>query len=72
MYRLKEANGDFIQGTFYEQEVQKVIETPDHLFRVEKVLKFRGKGADKEAVVHCKGYRANTLPYKQLVALQQA
>ena len=33
MYRLKEADGDFIQGTFYEQELQKVIETPDHLFR---------------------------------------
>lgn len=33
MYRLKEADGDFIQGTFYEQEVQKVIETPYHLFR---------------------------------------
>ena len=35
VYRLKEADGDFIQGTFYEPELQKVLEKPDHLFRIE-------------------------------------
>ena len=39
VYCLKEADGDFTQGTFYEQELQKVIETPDHLVRVETFLK---------------------------------
>jgi len=47
-YRLREADGYFIQGTFYKHELRKVIETPDHLLRVEKVLKFRGKGGNKK------------------------
>lgn len=34
MYRLEETDGDFIQGNFYEQELQKVIGTLDHVFRV--------------------------------------
>lgn len=36
VYCLKEADGYFIQGTFYEQELQKVTETPYHLFCVKK------------------------------------
>ena len=75
VYHLEEADGDFIQGNFYEQELQKVIETLDHLFHVKKVLKFRGKGANKEALVHWKGFPSkyySWLPSKQLVVLQQA
>ena len=50
--RLKEANGDLIQGTFYETELQRVIEKSNHLFRIEKILKSRGKGRKKEVLVH--------------------
>lgn len=39
MYHLTEADGDFILETFYKQELQKVTERPDRLFRVENVLK---------------------------------
>ena len=73
VYRLKEADGDWIQGTFYEAELQKVIEKSDHLFRIDKILKYRGKGAQKEALVHSKGWPKkydSWIPYKQLVALQ--
>ena len=52
MYRLKEADGDFIEGTFYEPELQKVKEKVDHLFRIEKLLKYPLKGANKEVLVH--------------------
>ncbi|XP_078364069.1 uncharacterized protein LOC144648359 [Oculina patagonica] len=75
VYRLKEANGDWIQGTFYEAELQKVIEKADHLFRIEKILKSRGKGKQKEVLVLWKGWPrsyASWLPSKQLVLLQQA
>lgn len=75
VYRLKEANGDWIQGTFYEAELQKVIEKADHLFRIEKILKSRGKGKQKEVLVLWKGWPrsyASWLPSKQLVSLQQA
>ena len=71
---LKEADGDWIQGTFYEFELQKVIETSHHLFRMEKFLKHRGKGEQKEVLVHWKGWRNkydSSIPYNQLVALRK-
>ena len=74
VYRLKEADGDWIKGTFYEFELQKVIETEKHLFRIEKILKRRGRGANKEVLVHWKGWPKkydSWIPHNQLVALQQ-
>ena len=72
VYRLKEANGDLIQGTFYETELQRVIEKSNHLFRIEKILKSRGKGRKKEVLVHWKGWPKSYdswLPASQLVSL---
>ena len=74
VYRLKEADGELIRGTFYEAELQKVTESSDHLFRIEKILKHRGKGVNKEVLVHWKGWPKkydSWIPYKQLVSLQQ-
>ena len=71
--RLKKADGDWIQGTFYEAELQKVIEKSDHLFRIDKILKYRGKGVQNKALVHWKGWPKkydSWIPYKQLVAPQ--
>lgn len=56
VYRLTEADDDF-----YGQEPQEVIGKPDYLFGVQKVLNFQGKGANKEELVHWKGYRANRI-----------
>ena len=74
--RLKprEADGDWIQGTFYEFDLQKVIETAKYLFRIEKKLKLRGRGANKKVSVHWKGWPKkydSWIPHNQLVALQQ-
>ena len=74
VYRLKEADGELIRGKFYEAELQKVTESSDHLFRIEKILKHRGKGVNKEVLVHWKGWPKkydSWIPYKQLVSLQQ-
>lgn len=74
VYRLKEANGDLIQGTFYETELQRVIEKSTHLFHIEKILKSRGKGKKKEVLVHWKGWPKSYdswLPASQLVSLQR-
>ena len=41
--------GNLIQGTFYEPESKKVMEfLARPLFRIERILKFRGKGAIKQ------------------------
>ena len=74
VYRLKEANGDLIQGTFYKTELQRVIEKSNHLFCIEKILKSRGKGKKKEVLVHWKGWPKSYdswLPASQLVSLQR-
>ena len=48
-YKIADLNGEEIQGTFYEPELQK---TSQELFRIEKVIK-RGK---KKSLVKWKGY----------------
>ena len=48
-YKIAHLNGEEIQGTFYEPELQK---TSQELFRIEKVIK-RGK---KKSLVKWIGY----------------
>ena len=38
VYRLKDYDGDIIQGCFYEQELQKINVSGDKTFKVEKIL----------------------------------
>ena len=73
VYKLKELDGELIKGTFYETELQKVIEPKDHLFLVENVLRRRGKGGQAEVLVHWKGWLKNYdswIPARQLVSLK--
>lgn len=41
MYKLKDFDGELIQGSFYEEELQKVEVLPHKLDRVDKILKKR-------------------------------
>ncbi|WAR02810.1 YMD3-like protein, partial [Mya arenaria] len=43
IYRLQDLQGDDIKGTFYESELQKVHVDADQTWKVENVLKRRGK-----------------------------
>ena len=51
-YRIKDWNGDLIDGSFYEQELQKTSQTD--VFRVEKILKTDKK--NNMVFVKWKGY----------------
>ena len=42
-YKIRELDDTPLQGTFYEQDLQKVYMDDDAMFRIEKVLK-RQKG----------------------------
>ena len=53
-YRLSEWDGTPIKGTFYEPDVQKVQVSDDSIFRVEKVLKRKGRNE----LVRWKGWLA--------------
>ena len=48
VYRLKDYDGDEIKGTFYQPELQKVDVKDDDLWKVETILKTRGKGVNKQ------------------------
>ena len=54
-YRLKDFNGEEIQGSFYEPELQK---TNQEVYRIEKVLRRRTRNGVKEVFVKWKGYPA--------------
>ena len=47
-------NGEEIQGTFYESELQK---TEQVIFRIEKIIRNRVKNGKKEIFVKWHGYR---------------
>lgn len=51
VYRVQDFDKDEIKGTFYQSELQKVDVKDDDLWKVEKVLKTRGKGRNKQYFV---------------------
>ena len=57
MYKLKDYDQEELDGTFYNEELQKVIKEDD-VYEIEKVLKRRGKGKNKEVFVKWLGYPA--------------
>ena len=75
VYRLKDYNGEPIEGVFYGYELVKVIkdETEEH-YKIEKVLKTRTKKGVKEVFVKWKGYpnKFNQwIPQAEIVELLQ-
>ena len=54
MYTVQDLLERLIEGTFYEEELQKV-KRPD-IFRIEKVLKKRTKNKKTEYLVRWSGY----------------
>lgn len=54
IYKIKDLNDQPIGGIFYEKQLQKVVE-PD-AFKIEKILRWRGKGKRKQALIKWLGY----------------
>ena len=51
IYKLKDYAGDDVEGTFYELQIQKITFDKNQKFKVEKVLKTKGKGKNKKYFV---------------------
>ena len=56
MYEMRDLGGEVIEGKFYEKELQAVAEPK--VFRIENILKKRGRGNDREICVKWLGYRS--------------
>ena len=48
IYRMKDYNGEEITGTFYQSELQKIDIKDNELWKIEKILKTKGKGHNKQ------------------------
>lgn len=55
-YLLKDLKGEELSGRFYEFELQKVIKHSSDYWRIEKILKSKKKGNEKEYYVKWKGF----------------
>lgn len=56
VYKLKDYDGEPIEGSFYEAELQKVKATPDRPYHVEKILKRRTHRGEKQVLVRWKNW----------------
>lgn len=56
VYLLADLQGSVIFGKFYGPELVRVSKSDDSLFKVEKILKRRGKGKRREVLVRWLGY----------------
>ena len=56
VYRLIDDQDSRIEGTFYEQELQKVVVTQDKVYRIENVLQQRKRGRKTQVLIKWLGY----------------
>jgi hypothetical protein len=55
-YRIEDLKGEEITGSFYKQELQKILPDFKKEFMIERVVKKRGRGKSKEILVKWRGY----------------
>ena len=61
-YKLKDYNGEFITGSFYESELPKIIPTKE--FKIEQVLRTKGRGVNKKDSLNGKiGHRVSIVGF---------
>jgi hypothetical protein len=54
-YKIADLDGEIIQGTFYDRELQHVVKT-EEVYKIEKIMRTRRRGGKKEYFVKWKGY----------------
>jgi hypothetical protein len=66
VYLVKDDHGEILEGTFYAEELQKVIKTDD-VYKIEPILKKRKKGRRVQYLVKWLGYQEyfNSWIFKQ-------
>jgi hypothetical protein len=69
LYKVKGFDGEPIQGNFYEWELQKIVQDEDPLYKIERVIRTKGRGKNKTAFVSWMnwGTRYNSwIPYDNI------
>jgi hypothetical protein len=55
-YEIKDLNGETIEGSFYAEELQRVVTNESTTYKIDKILASRGKGVRRELFVKWRGY----------------
>lgn len=55
-YSIEDLNGELVDGSFYENEITKVLKDDNREFKIDEVLKTKGKGKNKQHFVSWMGY----------------
>jgi hypothetical protein len=72
VYRVKDAQGEEIQGTFYAEELQKVKVSDDELFVINEILDRKKRNGVEQVLVSWRGYPKSMnswIPASELVKL---
>jgi Chromo (CHRromatin Organisation MOdifier) domain len=56
VYIIEDLDGEEVKGTWYSEELQRVSVHEATTFRIEDILKTRGKGSKKQVFVKWQGY----------------
>ena len=74
MYELRDLADEVIDGIFYEQELARVEKNlEEEQFIVDRVIKSRGRGANKQVLVNWRGYPSKFdtwIPASSLISLR--
>lgn len=54
VYSINDYSGEPIEGTFYEEELQKV--KPPSEWEIEEIIRYKGRGSRRQALVKWRGY----------------
>lgn len=74
VYELEDLAGETIDGTFYEQELQKIIVSKNKTYKIEEIIEMKGSGKSKKVLVKWKGYPSkfnSWVPASQITDLTQ-
>ena len=55
-YKIVDEKNETIKGSFYKEELQKIIITKDKLYKIEKILDKKGRGKTLQFFVKWVGY----------------
>ncbi|KAF4529592.1 hypothetical protein B566_EDAN017875 [Ephemera danica] len=55
-YTIEDLMGEEITGSFYTQEIQKIKHNVERLYKIEKIVAYRGKGKEREGLVQWQDY----------------
>jgi hypothetical protein len=56
VYVLRDEKGEVLEGTFYGEELQKVVTAAQKVYKIEEVLKTRKKGKNIQYLVKWEGF----------------